>query len=570
MRIKTFQGRSIEEILPQIREELGPQAVVVGQRQKVQGGVAGFFGTKVIEVTAADSMPGDDELVALEDRFMGGDSSDASASSDDGPSSLTERFAGAMRMGRRGGIDVTDEWDPAKDAELAQEYGRVLEHAAAGGFSELDVPVIPANAARLATTPLDVTDVGGVDPMSQAMDLARRTHEHVRNATEGVDQTYAAASGTYAPPRALPRTPEQQLASTRSFTATVDPSAALGFEPQAVATSELAAATVDHALRTDLAMPRSTDAQLAEALGNAVQILDLDDIATLRSAVNATRRTHEATVEVDSARSVLVELDAKLAPIRDRMLQSGVDSDIVTSIVDTAVRHRLPFGGEQDASLVVRGLVEETIEVRSGFPLLERVYRMAFVGAAHAGRTSMVTKVASRYALTGMRVGILSIVAIEPGAPIIAERAFEDLTGVDVRYAATTGQALDAIDAFTEYDLVLVDTPGSAYLDPAVFDQVRSSLLAIGIDDVHVVLPLATSSREARSIVDAFRMLGANRLAVTRLDECRHVGEILNLCFRLGLPITFLSEGPHVPNDLRAADARHITDRILTQGHHRS
>ncbi len=559
MRIKTFQGRSLEEVLPKIREELGPNAVVVGQRQKIQGGVAGFFGTKVIEVTAADSMPDDEQLVDLEDRMMGGSAGDEPRGGDDGgdADALTERFRSAMRMGRRGGIDITDDWDPSKDAELAHEYGRVLEHAAAsGGFHEADVPTAAATIATTPVAPPPVVDTSA-DPLEQARALTAQAHERIQGASERIEQSPAAA--TYAPPRAMPR---QQPAATTTFAATVEPETGTGFEPQAVPSADAAATTVEHALRTDLAMPRSTDPTLASAIGAAIEGIDLSEIAALRSAVEATRRSQDETDAQDTARSVIEQLDDAIAPILARLESVGVDGDVIDVIVDTAVRHRLPFDAAAEPVAIVQSVVEELLQTHTGFPMVDRAWRMAFVGPAHGGRTTTVAKVAARYAQTGMRVGIVSIVPPRPGVPITMEPAFTRL-GVDVRVASDTGQALAAADDLAGHDLVLVDTPSGTYLDADVNALVRACLVAIGVDDVHVVLPLTTSGREARSIIDSFRPLGANRLAVSRIDESRYVGEILNLCFRLGLPMTYLSDGPDVPNDLRNASSRELADLIL-------
>lgn len=57
MKLKTYVGRSLEELAPQIREDLGDDAVILSQRQGLKGGVGGFFSTKSIEVLAADRMP---------------------------------------------------------------------------------------------------------------------------------------------------------------------------------------------------------------------------------------------------------------------------------------------------------------------------------------------------------------------------------------------------------------------------------------------------------------------------------------------------------------------------------
>src|SRR5215208_72715 len=51
--IKTYRGGSLEELLPKIRDELGPDAVIMRQREGIVGGVGGFFGKKCVEVDVA-------------------------------------------------------------------------------------------------------------------------------------------------------------------------------------------------------------------------------------------------------------------------------------------------------------------------------------------------------------------------------------------------------------------------------------------------------------------------------------------------------------------------------------
>lgn len=50
--VKTYRGESIEALLPQIRTELGPEAVILRQREGLVGGVGGFFQKRCIEIEA--------------------------------------------------------------------------------------------------------------------------------------------------------------------------------------------------------------------------------------------------------------------------------------------------------------------------------------------------------------------------------------------------------------------------------------------------------------------------------------------------------------------------------------
>src|SRR5919108_2834054 len=54
---KTFRGRTLEELLPKIRAELGPDAIVLRRREGLAGGVGGFFQKSYVEVDARPALP---------------------------------------------------------------------------------------------------------------------------------------------------------------------------------------------------------------------------------------------------------------------------------------------------------------------------------------------------------------------------------------------------------------------------------------------------------------------------------------------------------------------------------
>jgi flagellar biosynthesis GTPase FlhF len=66
--VKTFRGRSLEELLPQIRAELGPDAIVLRRREGLGGGVGGFFQRPYVEVDARAPQPDERPLEIRSDR----------------------------------------------------------------------------------------------------------------------------------------------------------------------------------------------------------------------------------------------------------------------------------------------------------------------------------------------------------------------------------------------------------------------------------------------------------------------------------------------------------------------
>ena len=94
--VKTFRGESLEELLPQIREELGPDAVILRQRDGLTGGVAGFFQKRCVEI---DARAGTKRI----DTYAGADEAQARAALDAGDPRDEDGVAFPDQLVRPGG-----------------------------------------------------------------------------------------------------------------------------------------------------------------------------------------------------------------------------------------------------------------------------------------------------------------------------------------------------------------------------------------------------------------------------------------------------------------------------------
>ena len=55
--IHTYRGRTVEELLPKIQDELGANAIIVRRREGLSGGIAGFFQRHFVELDATEGGP---------------------------------------------------------------------------------------------------------------------------------------------------------------------------------------------------------------------------------------------------------------------------------------------------------------------------------------------------------------------------------------------------------------------------------------------------------------------------------------------------------------------------------
>src|SRR3954467_14861369 len=115
--VKTFRGESLEELLPQIREELGADAVILRQRDGLKGGVGGFFQKRCVEV---DARAGAKRV----DTYAGGaEDDDVRAALDGGVSGFAGELAAAAAE-----LDADDELDAGEE-----RFARPVAAPAGGG-----------------------------------------------------------------------------------------------------------------------------------------------------------------------------------------------------------------------------------------------------------------------------------------------------------------------------------------------------------------------------------------------------------------------------------------------------
>jgi flagellar biosynthesis GTPase FlhF len=89
--VRTYRGRTVEELIPRIRAELGEGAIILRERQGLTGGLGGFFAQRCVEIQAqagprvsvyaGDLQVGDLDLQASH-RDLDPDTADASAQFD--------------------------------------------------------------------------------------------------------------------------------------------------------------------------------------------------------------------------------------------------------------------------------------------------------------------------------------------------------------------------------------------------------------------------------------------------------------------------------------------------------
>ncbi|MBK1690704.1 flagellar biosynthesis protein FlhF [Ectothiorhodospira mobilis] len=201
--------------------------------------------------------------------------------------------------------------------------------------------------------------------------------------------------------------------------------------------------------------------------------------------------------------------------------------------------------------------------------LLDESGIITLVGPSGVGKTTTVAKLAALYTL---RHGQDSVALITTdGNRLGAQRqlqTFGQLLGVPV-YAAQTGRQLnDMLERLQSKQMVFIDTAGTSQRDMRMLDELAGMT---SIPSARVLLVLAANVQKAAlgETLQAFSRLEPDACILTKVDEAASLGEALSALIRAGLPLSFVSEGQRIPDDLRPAQAQRLMHQAAEMVDHR-
>ena len=255
-------------------------------------------------------------------------------------------------------------------------------------------------------------------------------------------------------------------------------------------------------------------------------------------------------------------------------MKAGVTRALAAEI-DLAVQQRLRGRGPvrigRPKSMPAWSAVDlnrETLaELESRFEVAPETGRITvLVGPPGAGKTSALVKLAVTRGLAAQRpVRLLSIDHYRIAA---AEqlRTYAAILGVPFTLAETTVALAQAIDAAPPETLLLIDTPGytAASLEESAQD-LASFLRGRRDIDTHLVLTASMRQADLQRTVDLFQVFQPAKLLFTRLDETDSTGAMFCEAARTGKPLSFLSTGQVIPEDMEPATKARITSFLVRE-----
>lgn len=257
---------------------------------------------------------------------------------------------------------------------------------------------------------------------------------------------------------------------------------------------------------------------------------------------------------------------SSLVRLHTDLLEAEMPEELARDLIEHARREApaaLLADADRAADWIISSLARR-VPVRGPIvPLVGRRHVVALVGPTGVGKTTTIAKLAANFRLREQRrVGLITVDTYRIAA-VEQLRTYADIIDLPMEVVATPHEMRAALERLAHLDLVLLDTAGRSPQDELKLRELAAMLEEAQADEVHLVLSSVASASTLARAAERFASVGTTALLLTKLDEAAALGHLLPVVRDCGLPLSYVTSGQNVPDDIAAADARQLATMMV-------
>ncbi|MCA9137581.1 MAG: flagellar biosynthesis protein FlhF [Planctomycetales bacterium] len=315
-----------------------------------------------------------------------------------------------------------------------------------------------------------------------------------------------------------------------------------------------------HTLESPTGQNIHTADHLIDSRHTAISRLSNGPTASRLSIASQTSGVHQAPVDPYSEyRTGLISLGVS-PTIADRWLRST--GGFVANLGD---RYEQTFLDHLALSVAREIRLSGPIQINPG----ERRI-VALIGPTGVGKTTTVAKLAAGFRIRSKRrVGLLTIDTFRIAA-VQQLQAYAQIMDLPMSVVESADQMRDAIDKLGDVDLILIDTAGRSPKGDMNLAGLTDLLRTAQPDETHLVISATSTAAVVQSAIDGFSAARPTATILTKLDETPYTAGVLSAITSsshfVGIPVSYVTNGQHVPDDIAIATTDQLVARLLPAG----
>lgn len=252
--------------------------------------------------------------------------------------------------------------------------------------------------------------------------------------------------------------------------------------------------------------------------------------------------------------------------IHRQMIQNEVEPFLVDRLMEE-IDKSLPKDAALDQILAT---IYQKIILMTGQPyLLDKTEDgpkyVFFLGSTGVGKTTTIAKIASKLKLEHKKKIALVTADTYRIAAVEQLKTYANILSVPLKVVYSPSELGDMQEELDQYDMCLIDTAGCSHRNKEQLDDIKKLIEQIPISrrEVYLVMNAATKYSDLKEIADVYSDITDYSLIFTKLDETSSAGVMLNMRMYTDRPLSYVTWGQNVPDDIGTVDAQKIAKKLL-------
>lgn len=259
-------------------------------------------------------------------------------------------------------------------------------------------------------------------------------------------------------------------------------------------------------------------------------------------------------------------IPTELFPVYTRLIDAEVPEETARQLT-IRLKREFPQANWSDATqapALLSGLVERNLRCTGAIRTIpNRRKVVALVGPTGVGKTTTIAKLAANFKLrAGLRVGLVTVDTYRIAA-VDQLQTYAEIIDIPMKVVSGPRDMPRVLGEMADLDLILIDTAGRSPADELQVQELKNLLAEGPVDEVHLVLSLAASTRSLINTARQFSGVRTSSMILTKLDESPGLGQLLAALPELPFPISYLTTGQNVPDDIEPAVASRLARLVL-------
>ncbi len=290
-----------------------------------------------------------------------------------------------------------------------------------------------------------------------------------------------------------------------------------------------------------------------------------DNVDSLRNEINELKELVKGAVQsgLHDKPAATGKKKSGIGQMMNALLARGMEPGPAEIVVRRALADYPP----RDRSVTLEGFLGTAIAdlVRTEGPVKRggKQRRVALIGPTGVGKTTTIAKLAANHLLNrGGKVALVTI-DIYRIAAVEQLKVYGEIMKIPVDVVLSPEDLAKVLARHQDKDLVLIDTAGRSPKDQASLQELAKFIRADWGIENHLVLSATTREAEMEGVIKRFGRLPVHSMIFTKLDECEHLGPLLNVHLKNKYPLSYLANGQRVPEDLVLAEPKGLARLIM-------